>query len=107
MTRKKQINKACEQFLADKPKWYYSTKTEENIAQASFVMGAKWADEHPKSPWISVDKKLPRKLQNKDYSKEVLCRTEGGTLLVSIYNHKKREWIDGIFIKIAHWMPIP
>lgn len=60
-----------------------------------------------RNPWISVDKKLPRKLQNKDYSKEVLCRTEGGTFLVSIYNHKKREWIDGMFIKIAHWMPIP
>lgn len=31
----------------------------EFIAQTAFEGGAKWADEHPKSPWIPIDGKHP------------------------------------------------
>ena len=31
-----------------------------NMNAESFIEGAKWADVHPKSPWISTDKYLPK-----------------------------------------------
>jgi len=46
-----------EEILKEALKW----KCDDNefIAQTAFEGGAKWADEHPKSPWISVKDKLP------------------------------------------------
>lgn len=32
----------------------------DDYTQAGFIAGAKWADEHPKSPWISVKERLPK-----------------------------------------------
>lgn len=31
----------------------------DDYAQAGFVAGARWADKHPKLPWVSIKDKLP------------------------------------------------
>ena len=72
----------------------------------SFTDGARWADEHPKSPWISVKERLP----------EI-----GETCLVAIkqinmvflasYWNVKRGWEEentrDKIVNVTHWMPIP
>lgn len=122
MTRKKQINKAAEQFLADRPKGYFHTKAEENTAHTGFVMGAKWADEHPKSPWISVEERLPKDGEMV-FTRSVLMIEGGGVrneeeqYLMQKYTCR---WITDktkqtnmcgvkydIVDKVTHWMPIP
>lgn len=46
----------------------------------AFVAGARWADNHPKSPWISVEEDLPCNhedlMENKYYTKKVLAILE-------------------------------
>lgn len=62
MTREEQIqkeavsfcNKICPQLL---------------VGEYSFIQGAEWADEHPKSSWISVEDDLPKQ----DEEVIVLC----------------------------------
>ena len=48
MTREKEIEKEA-----------YRQEELVNMDAESFIEGAKWADSHPKSPWISVDDDLP------------------------------------------------
>lgn len=122
MTRKKQINKAAEQFIADRPKQYFHTKAEENTAHTGFVMGAKWADEYPKSPWISVEERLPKDGETV-FTRSVLIIEGGGVrnkeeqYLTQKYTCR---WITdktkqtnmcgvkyNIVDKVTHWMPIP
>lgn len=72
----------------------------------SFINGAKWADEHPISPWISVEERLPDKI-NKFMSEPVLCRyTRGGKEYyhVTQYDFEFDEWQIS---NVTHWMPIP
>ena len=79
-----------------------------------FIMGAKWADENPKSPWISVEDDLPcnheelLKSQESYRTKSVIVRFDndlhGFAYMVKIDN--KWEWLNGIK-GITHWMPIP
>ena len=79
-----------------------------------FEKGAEWADNHPKSPWISVEDDLPcnheelLKSQESYRTKSVIVRFDnnlhGFAYMVKIDN--KWEWLsrlDGI----THWMPIP
>ena len=119
MTRKKQINKAAEQFLTDRPKGYFNTKSECNTALTGFVMGAKWADEHPNSPWISINEGLLEELQM------VFVHMQGGSYDCMMYAHGlfRRSlqltygikdsgytivsWMQNFKSNITHWMPIP
>lgn len=73
-----------------------------NAFGIGFIEGALWADEHPKSPWISVEERLP------DYGKEVLVLYEyGGKILIqqSCYLGEI-DWGFGSS-RILAWMPIP
>ncbi|MDD6552119.1 MAG: DUF551 domain-containing protein [Prevotellaceae bacterium] len=59
MTRKEEIfNAACNHIKID--------LDDEELNADSFVMGAEWADSHPRNPWISVDDLLP------DYKEDVI-----------------------------------
>ena len=49
MTREEEIEKEA-----------YRQEDLVNMDAESFIEGAKWADTHPKSPWISTDKYLPK-----------------------------------------------
>lgn len=63
MKRKKQINAAAIEFLEGQPKEYFKTESERNTAHTGFVMGARWADSHPASPWVNAKERLPEEGQ--------------------------------------------
>lgn len=92
MTRKQQIEQA----------WLHGDA--ENLT--SFRIGAEWADAHPISPWISVNERLPEKV-NEFLSDEVLVRyLRGGKeyTFVTHYDYEYRTWN---IPNVTHWMPIP
>ena len=83
-----------------------------------FTVGAKWADSHPKSPWISVDEDLPCNhsdlvltYNNISFStKRVLVMTDIHTLfLCEMKKDNDRGWIWNYSTKdkITHWFSIP
>lgn len=80
-----------------------------------FTVGAKWADSHPKSPWISVKDDLPNNpkyLKQPDYSSWVITITENGEVIPAqmIVMHEKWIWHSRFSRKhedITHWMFIP
>lgn len=96
---------------------------EEQIAVAScaydmrgsgidFEAGVKWADNHPKSPWISVDEDLPcnhEELIDREiptYTLYVVVRLKDGT----VDSSRMIKIPDGNWVwpfKVSHWFPIP
>lgn len=58
MTRQEEIRNAIDTIfpipLSEKGRKY-----EQALMATGFEAGVKWADSHPKSPWISVDEDLP------------------------------------------------
>ena len=87
--------------------------------QDAFYLGARWADENPKSPWISVEDDLPC-----NHSVLVLTYNNRPFLTLFVYvitdnihtlflcNMKKSDsniwiWNYSTKDKITHWMPIP
>ena len=85
--------------------------------QNAFYQGAKWADKHPKSPWISVNDDLP--CNHGDLvltyngipfsTKRVLVMTDVHTLFLCEMKKDDRGWIWNYSTKdkITHWMLIP
>lgn len=90
-----------------------------NAEIASFEAGVEWADEHPKSPWISVKDDLPYDnpiFIHFGFTNRVLVREKKGNLFVAyMKKNKDNKWIwcndiDNNFdllSDITHWMPIP
>lgn len=117
MTRQEQINNASNQ-LSESFKCSKAFKM-------GFEAGAMWADENPKSPWISVKNDLPyyhEYLLDTDIStKEVLVilkYKEDPTLrevqFCKMFNHKNMGtfndrwyWNSPRYYTVTHWMPIP
>lgn len=100
-----------EEIRQEALKW----KTDDNefIAQTAFEAGARWADEHPKSPWISVKEALPQAVFG-TVSKVVMLSLADGTLSTgSLFDLNKKYWevdIDEDFVEVNdedYWMPIP
>lgn len=97
-------------------------KREEEIAIAScaygskgssfdFEAGAKWADIHPKSPWISVKEDLPcnhEELIHSNYTDRVLVMSRFGyTEVAFMYKMTEDAWEWSNLIVVLYWMPIP
>lgn len=84
------------------------------IEQNGFKAGARWADEHSKSPWISVKEALPQTVYG-TVSKLVMLSLADGTLSTgSLFNiNVKKYWevdIGDDFVEVNdddYWMPIP
>lgn len=55
MTREEEIKQAVENNLDVS----FYTPQDGELLKETFYIGAKWADENPQSPWISVKDKLP------------------------------------------------
>lgn len=80
-----------------------------------FKEGAKWADSHPKSPWISVKQDLPcnhSELISPDKSSENLTVTEYVVAVVYGYKVLTRMYeVDGKWCwetdEPTHWFAIP
>ena len=100
MTRKKQVNAAAVEFLGNQPKGYFNTTSERNTAHTGFIMGVRWADEHPKNPWISVEDRLP------DREETFLCALDNGVYVTDCYDYERNRW-NSFPDSITHWMPIP
>lgn len=99
MTREEQIREA-----AKKTTGLFSFRKGYSTAEDAFVAGAEWADNNQKSPWISVEDKLP----------------DDGVLVIVAYRVRLGEilyasdvfyidygWENSCFDKVVAWMPIP
>lgn len=85
-------------------------KTDDNefIAQTAFEAGARWADEHPKSPWISVKDRLPETgcsvllhfASVIDPQLGLFHEYEGNKYWILTFGSQPFEAVD-------YWMPIP
>ena len=69
--------------------------------------GAKCNEYEPRSPWISIEERMPE-----PFKPVILChRRKGGTLVSEqgIYDNLKDTWkAYGVKIKkVTHWMPLP
>ena len=116
MTRKEEIKCASKDYinyLLDKQEYHNENYTEDDIRQA-FEKGAQWADNNPKSPWISVDDDLPFNHEELIttgcyYEKEtvdVITISKSGiidTNYMILYNNKWK-WKYGVVP--CYWMPI-
>lgn len=69
--------------------------------QNAFYTGAKWADENPKSPWISVNDDLPC------FHNELICGTEisEGTETIEVFaiNEYNDIWDDYMVYENGKW----
>ena len=112
MPRELEINNASQDYIITEYNHKYIIFRKD--VKSSFESGAKWADENPKSPWISVEDDLPcnheelLKSQESYRTKSVIVRFDnnlhGFAYMVKICN--KWKWFNGIK-GITHWMPIP
>ena len=119
MTRKEEIKCASKDYinyLLDKQEYHNENYTEYDIQQA-FEKGAQWADNNPKSPWISVKDKLP--CNEKDLILEILKGVELRTKKVGVlsidgyidisymYSLQPHGWHWNTNDTITHWFPLP
>ena len=79
--------------------------------QKGFAAGVKWADENPKSSWISVKDDLPcnheELLINKGVTKKVFVLKFGGFPDVDYMLRVNGKWIWFAYENHKFWMPIP
>ena len=81
-----------------------------------FTVGAKWADSHPKSPWISVEEDLPCNNPNNihfGFTNKVFAIDENKNIFIAYMTKYYNKWVwcrdDNFNLSyiITHWMPIP
>ena len=112
MTRGEEIKCASKDYinyLLDKQEYHNENYTEYDIQQA-FEKGAQWADNNPKSPWISVDDDLPcnhQDLIHSNYTDRVLVLSRNGYSEVSFMCIIEDVWEWNTIITVLYWMPIP
>ena len=101
MTREAQIRQTAAEWL----RYNHPTCTQDMLVEA-FRCGAEWADKHPISPWISVEERMPEKV-NKFLSDEVLVRYLRGGKEYTFVTHYDYEYQTWNIQNVTHWMPIP
>ena len=75
-----------------------------------FTVGAKWADAHPISPWISVEDDLPcnhEEFTHSNYTDRVLVLSRNGYSEIAFMSIIEDVWEWSTLIKVLYWMPIP
>ena len=110
MTREEEIRNAIDTIFPIPP--LRDGRTYEQALMATgFEAGVKWADEHPKSPWISVEDDLPcnhEELLNAKYeTKEVFILKSIGFPDVDYMLKVNGEWTWFTYKSTKFWMPIP
>ena len=102
MTREEQLTAAAN---------LYEKENDENRDWTSFYEGAEWADEHPKSPWISVKEDLPCNhkelivIENVCTKRVIAFDGDDFSLKSMIMTEGKWHWICST--KVKYWIPIP
>lgn len=106
MTREEQIEEYCQRYC---DKQGFSSDGGFNIYSPMAIVASdaiKWADEHPKSPWIPVEERLPEE----DYNCIVTNKLGGGTS-IAYYLKDAEEWLDAYTGEeihgITHWFRKP
>ena len=110
MTRQEEISNAVDTIIPISPLWDGRTY-EQALMATGFEAGVKWADSHPKSPWISVEDDLPcnhEELLNPDDKRDTSCVVaiiHGHIVLSRMYKlYGKWHWENN---EPTHWFPIP
>lgn len=85
----------------------FETDREEQCFNVGLKEGLRTADANPKSPWISVNERLPP--EEKDgLSIKVLVVSTKGKIDFSRYDYDVGGWISPVLdIEFTHWMPVP
>ena len=122
MTREEQIKKQADIYTDDASNYTewsddggWSDTNDIDLVEKAFIEGAEWADNHPKSPWISVDEDLPCNHEELIFlggliegseTIEVFARNEYGDIWTDymIYENGKWRWND---FEPAYWMIAP
>ena len=110
MTREEEIRNAVDTIFPIHPS-ENGRKYEQALMATGFEGGVKWADEHPKTPWISVKDDLPcnhEELLNPDDKRDtsyVVAIIHGHIVLSRMYYlNGKWHWESN---EPTHWFPIP
>ena len=112
MTREEEIRQASYEYINS------DAVRPENmqLAYGDFVNGVQWSDEHPKSPWISVKERLPKKTRElellEDEHDKVVIVCMRFREAVTAYLDAEEIWRlyptgHPFYGEITHWMPIP
>ena len=105
MTREEEISNAVDTIFPI-PTSEKGRKYEQALMATGFEAGVKWADEHPKSPWISVDEDLPcyheELMHNEVFTKKVIVLLNDGRIRETDMFYDK--WCE-YRKKITHWKP--
>ena len=124
MTREELIKKQAEIYTDDASNYTewtddggWTDSDDKEFVEKAFIEGAKWADNNPKSPWISVEDDLPcnhEELITTDghHEKNTICVItinkygiiEGNHMV--LYDNGKWEWKYGVPAP-CYWMLIP
>ena len=113
MTRKEEIKCASKDYinyLLDKQEYHNENYTEYDIQQA-FEKGAQWADDNPKSPWISVKADLPCNheklisLDDKRYTLYVVAVIHNFIIMSRMYKEDDKWYWEND--EPTYWFPIP
>ena len=106
MTREEQAFEASKRFEESLTEQDLATLSKDDMCFA-FQLGVKWADANPKSPWISVNERLPHEEKDGLSIKVIVVSTKGG-IHISRYDYDMKGWISPVLdIEFTHWMPIP
>ena len=128
MTREELIKKQAEIYTDDVSNYTEWTDdggwTDYNAAkfvEKAFIEGAKWADNNPKSHWISVEDDLPcnhKELMENEYkTKKVLAvmrsdKSSSKNIEICYMTNQYCSignwyWINTLKTHVTHWMPLP
>ena len=109
-TREKEIRNAIDTIIPIPP--LRDGRTYEQALMATgFEAGVKWADSHPKSPWISVEDDLPcnhKELISLDDKRDtlyVLAIIRGHIIFSRMYKLEGKWFWEND--EPTHWFPIP
>ena len=112
MSRELEINNASQDYIITGYNYKYLVFRKD--VKSGFESGAKWADENPKSPWISVEDDLPCNheeliIDNPLYkrTKSVVCNKPCGIRVDQmVYDMELNGWY-WTGETPTHWFPAP
>lgn len=130
MEREEQIKKQADIYTDDASNYTeysvdggWTDTTDVDLVEKAFIEGAKWADEHPKSPWISIKDDLPcnhkELIENENYTKKVLVvlawNDDPSKKHIEICNMCNKigsfntiwYWRNIVYYRVVYWKPLP
>ena len=117
MTREEQIKKQVDIYTDDASNYTewsddggWSNSNDIDLIEKAFIEGAKWADNNPKSPWISVEDDLPcnnEQLTHSNYTDRVIVLARNEFPEVEfMYKVEEGVWEWTTLKNVSYWMPI-